>query len=511
MKQLDSLDKGSGDSIKITYGGFLSISVLYLVIPIVIMIMTWLKLFIALPASLLLLGVTVLSIRTLKDTDCEFAFSIKKSHIIILAVLALFLTILFGVGEFVNTMDDHAYRRAMLRDLIERDWPLYYDLTEQSNPAINAYLPDCTVAFAYYLTYWMVPACLGKIAGFTAGNIMNVIWSAFGIFLVMLALCLYSKRFTWASVFTLVFFSGLDAIPYFVNMARNADTWLEGWTDHISFISNINDLLNTYNQCIPCWIITALIIMLPDNRFTGFIGALMFAYSPWATIGILPLALYRLLSNDRKIGRILSYGNLIVPAVLLICYAPMYMANTSSVSVKGSTIAFYGGFFPFIKAYFLVMLIEVIPYAIVLFGKHRKNGFLWVSVAVLAVLPFYKVSFYNDLTMRGAMPALFVFCMMLTGLIGEYFSLNFKNGHFAGKADIRTVCVALMLAVMAFVAFQQLLLVVVNTADKNAKDPKEAIGSFGDINDPDYAEQVNGNFFVYDYEDQFFYKYMARK
>ena len=82
---------------------------------------------------------------------------------------------------------------------------------------------------------------------------------------------------------------------------------------------------------------------------------------------------------------------------------------------------------------------------------------------------------------------------------------------FTGKADIRTVCVALMLAVMAFVAFQQLLLVVVNTADKNAKDPKEAIGSFGDINDPDYAEQVNGNFFVYDYEDQFFYKYMARK
>jgi hypothetical protein len=113
--------------------------------------------------------------------------------------------------------------------------------------------------------------------------------------------------------------------------------------------------------------------------------------------------------------------------------------------------------------------------------------------------------------MRGAMPSLFVFCMMLTSLIGEYFSKNFKKGHFVGKAGIRTVCAVLMMTVMSFVAFQQLMLVVVNTLDKDADDPKEAIGSFGDINDSDYAEQVNGNFFVYDYENRFFYKYMARK
>ncbi len=511
VKQVDSLSRSKGGDITITYGGFFTVSIFYLMVPVIIMLMTWLKIYIALPASLILSAVTVLSVRKLKDAESEYSFTIKRNTLVAFAVIALLLTILFGVGEFVNTLDDHAYRRAMLRDLIERDWPLYYDLTKQSNPAINAYLPDCTVAFAYYLTFWMIPACIGKVAGFAVGNIVNVLWSAMGIFLVLLAMCLYSKRATWSSIFTLVCFSGLDAIPYFVHIARNTDTWLEGWTEHISYISNINDLLNTYNQCIPCWIIVALLVMLPDNRFIGLIGALMFPYSPWAAIGVLPLAVYRLVYKDRKIKRILSYGNLIVPIVLLITYAPMYMANTSSVSIKGSTISFYGGVFPFMKAYILVLLIEVIPFVVLFFKRYRKSGLLWVSVGILAILPFYKVSFYNDLTMRGAMPALFIFCLMLTELLGDFFANNFKNGRFTGKAGIKTICAGLMLAVMAFVSFQQLLLVVVDTFDRNAKDPKEAIGSFGDINDPDYAEQVNGNFFVYDYEDKFFYRYMARE
>lgn len=511
MKQIDSLSSSSGGDITITYGTFFKISILYLAIPVVIMLLTWLKIYIALPAAVLLLATVALAINCFKAKTGQPEIRICRKDLFVLIGLALFMTVLFGVGEFVNTMDDHAYRRAMLRDLINKDWPLYYDLTKQSNPAVNAYLPDRTVAFAYYLAFWMIPALAGKLAGFAVGNVFNVLWSAFGIFLILIGMSLYSGRFTYSSLFTLVCFSGLDAIPFFVNMARNADTWLEGWTEHISFISNINNLLNTYNQCIPCWIITILLIMLPNNRYIGLLGALMFAYSPWATIGLLPLAVYCLLKKDRKAGNIFSFGNIIPSVVIFLCFAPMYLANTSSVSIKGSTISFYGGVIPFIKAYILVLLVEVIPFAVLFFKRHGKSGLYWTSIGILLVLPFYKVSFYNDLTMRGAMPALFVFCLMLTELLSDFFADNFKNGHFTGKAGIRTICTGLMLAVMAFVSFQQLLLVVVDTFDRNAKDPKEAIGSFGDINDPDYAEQVNGNFFVYGYEDQFFYRYMARK
>ena len=514
MQEVTTLKKKSSDKITISYKEFFIMAACYLTIPAAVMVLGWIKLLIALPAVILLILSLVFAIKHEGALSKDRVLELSKSHFIAIIVFSVISTVVIGVGELVAPMYDHAFRRAMLRDLINYDWPIYYDLSQQSNPVINAMLPDTTVAYSYYSTFWMIPAVLGKLFGFMFGNIVLVIWSAFGIFLILTGMTFFTKKFTYASFFVLICYSGLDALPYFFYMFKGTEDWmwLEGWTEHISFISNINNLLNVFNQCIPCWLIVILLMTCKSNKHIGLIAGIMFTYSPWATIGVVPLAAYALLSKEKGIKGLFSVDNIASALTILCCFAPMYMANSSATSVSGTTLSFYGSFGKLMAALLLVMVIEVVPSVLMTYKMFGKDKFLWVATGTLMVLPLYKISNFNDLTMRGAMPAQFVLCVMLAAVIGRFFIDNTdKKGRFNGKFDLRLIGCTLILITMSFIAFQQLLLVGMNTMNRDKADFTEQIGSFGDIRHEDYAETVNGNFFVYDYEDQFFYRYMARR
>ena len=182
MQEVTSLKKKSSDKIHISYNAFFIMAACYLVIPAAVMILGWIRLLIALPAALLLILSLVFAVKGERTCSKDRVLELSKSHFIAIIVFSIVSTVVIGVGEIVAPMYDHAFRRAMLRDLINYDWPVYYDLSLQSNPVVNDMLPDCTVAYSYYSTFWMIPAVSGKLFGFTFGNIVLVIWSAFGIY-----------------------------------------------------------------------------------------------------------------------------------------------------------------------------------------------------------------------------------------------------------------------------------------------------------------------------------------
>lgn len=517
MQEISSLkgNRKSSDNISISYNTFFLVSLCYLVLPAIIMVLGWIKLLIALPASALLIFALVSALKNEQSLSSDRKIELTKTQFAAIIIFSLVSTIIAGVGEIVAPMYDHAFRRAMLRDLVNYNWPIYYDLSKQSNPIVNAMLPDCTVAYSYYSTFWMIPALLGKLMGFNVANIFLVIWSAFGTFLILIGITFFTKKFTHASLFMFICYSGLDVLPYFYYMFRGTEPWmwLEGWTEHISYISNINNLLNVFNQCIPCWLIVILLMTSKSNKHIGLVGGILFTYSPWATIGVLPIAIYALLSKEKGIKGVLSVANIVSALTILGCFAPMYMANSSATSVSGTTLSFYKSISALLFAYILVMLIEIVPSVLLLYKSYGRDKLLWVAVGTLMILPFYKISNFNDLTMRGAMPAQFALCVMLMAVIGRFFDTNIdkKTGRITCKLSIKLIGSVIILIAMAFVAFQQILLVGYKTKNRAQADVTEEIGSFGDIRVEDYAETVNGNFFVYDYEDQFFYRYMARR
>ena len=528
MKEISTLGVKKRGGIHISYMSFYAISLVYLVLPIVILFFGWLRPVIAIPASILLIGALVWSVRDCtkdcKTTQISNGLSIDVSikYIVILAIAVFLLTIISDVGEYVWGTYDHAFRRAIYRDMVNKSWPIVYDLKEQTNPVINAILPDEVVGFSYYFAFWTVSAIIGKLFGFAIGNFCVVLWAVIGIFLTMIGMVFVINKASYAIIYAYIFFSGLDILPYFYFQTNGTQEWmwLEGYTRHIVYISNINNLFNVFNQCIPCWLIVVLLMLTKNNRSIGLIGALTFAYSPWATIGMVPLAIYFLvrkevMDKEKKINikNILHPLN-IVPAVLMLAiFAPMYMANSNATSVSGPTIRFYGSIGAFAGGYIFAVLVELVPIAILLWKDYKRNPLFWVTMGTLLVMPFYKISGQNDFTMRGSMPEFFVFTIMLASVIARVIAENKNNNNAKEKTTIQSlkfVGAVVILIAMSFVAFQMLLITIVSTFDGSSRFT-ESIYSLGDVRDPEFIDLIDEQFYVYDYENTFFFKHMARR
>ncbi len=537
MREVASLSKGNrerkGLSVNITLRSFFAVCAVYLSLPVAVFFMGWLKIWIAVPATLILCLMTALFVRDsvrspskellLKE---ETSFEVPLIYIIILAAAAVLIALISDVGEYVWGSADHAYRRAIFRDLVNYDWPVFYDLSKQSDPVINSYLPDTVVGFSYYLTFWTVPAVIGKVLGFAAGNFCLLLWASAGLFLTLTGMSMALRKKTYAVIFTMICFAGLDFIPYIYNEfigTKQEWMWLEGYTRHIVYISNINNILNVFNQCIPCWLIAVMFMLTKNNRGVGFLGAMMFPYSPWATIGLVPIAIWSVFTKKNRsssvkgnILNILDPVNIVTPLLILFIFAPYFTANGNATSVSGNTIGFYGGIGAFLAGYLLVILVEILPSFLLLFGARKKDSLFYTVLAALLIMPFYKISYQNDFTMRGAMPEFFILSVMLAGVIAEKVETTGrdKNGHVIRKTPreyLKLAGGALLVFVMSLIALQQLLITVISTFDGSRRFTED-IYSFGDMRHPEYGNYytVNEQFFVYDHEEQFFYKYLAR-
>lgn len=520
--------------INISYKLFFTLAVIYLALPVVIFFLGYLKLVFGLIFTAIVAAAAVLAIRDCtKDPDgnkleLKSDISFPLSFIIAAVIFAFIVTITNGVGEYVWAPFDHAYRRAILNDLINYKWPIIYDPATQTNPEVIEILNlQNNQGFVYYFTYWLPAAVAGKLLGFNAGNITLVIWNALGIFLTLIGMCKYIKKASYGTLFMFLCFSGLDVIPYLINEIHpySGWTWIEGWVPYVSMISNFNNLENVYNQAIPCYLIVTLLLQSKNNRSLGFVSSLLFAYSPWATIGILIPALVRLFSKDMKASttkktalNIFTYNNLSVPILMLFSYGAFYGAKSGALHMKGFLWEFYdGNILMFIVVLILLFIIEILPsFAFVVKG-HKKDPMLWSAMAVLFILPFYFLSEGNNLVMRGTMPALFVLCTFMAQRIAEFTTEDEiirnsnKKKRLSKKETFVRLAFSLVIIGMTYVTYFMVTVIYPMTFFTEERFT-DSIVSFGNIanNEADFVIVSQDQFFVDKPEDKFFYKYLAK-
>ena len=520
--------------INISYKLFFTLAVIYLALPVVIFFLGYLKLVFGLIFTAIVAAAAILAIRDCtKDPDgnkleLKSDISFPLTFIIAAVIFAFIVTITNGVGEYVWAPFDHAYRRAILNDLINYKWPIIYDPATQTNPEVIEILNlQNNQGFVYYFTYWLPAAVVGKLLGFNAGNITLVIWNALGIFLTLIGMCKYIKKASYGTLFMFLCFSGLDVIPYLINEIHpySGWTWIEGWVPYVSMISNFNNLENVYNQAIPCYLIVTLLLQSKNNRSLGFVSSLLFAYSPWATIGILIPSLVRLFSKDMKASttkkavlNIFTYNNLSVPVLMLFSYGAFYGAKSGALHMKGFLWEFYdGNILMFIVVLILLFIIEILPsFAFVVKG-HKKDPMLWSAMAVLFILPFYFLSEGNNLVMRGTMPALFVLCTFMAQRIAEFTTEDeiirnsYKKKRLSKKETFVRLAFSLVIIGMTYVTYFMVTVIYPMTFFTEERFT-DSIVSFGNIanNEADFVIVSQDQFFVDKPEDKFFYKYLAK-
>ena len=85
----------------------------------------------------------------------------------------------------------------------------------------------------------------------------------------------------------------------------------------------------------------------------------------------------------------------------------------------------------------LTMVIDYVAYVVFEFGlwvllihkKYKKDWMFWCAVAVMLVIPIYKMSGPNDLLMRGSMAPLFTICLYAVMFVTDSFNEMMEKGN----------------------------------------------------------------------------------
>lgn len=526
-KSVKTKDRSSKEvrTVKIQYPWLYASIVLFLTVPLFMFFMGYLKLIVGIPLTLIFGGLLLYAVSDCaNDPDghklslSETALEVPVSYIIGFAVIALLISYVSGVGEYIYSLQDHEYRRAILRDLIDYDWPVIYNYKTQTNPEVIEIFKNASGnrAFSYYFIYWMPAALVGKMFGFNAGNFVLFLWNSVGIFLSFLGASAAIKKFTYWVPFIFVFFSGLDAIPNMVYELTQYDgwRWFEGYVTSMSYVSNFREMASVFNQMIPCFLVVCLLMMSFNVRSLGLTSGILFCYSPWAVFGILPMVIATLCSKKHRASKVsrtitnaLSPSNIASAMFILLIFGSYYMTNSAAVSYKGFAWQYFDSPLKFVIAYIVFILIEVIPFALILYKSEKSNIVYWAAFATLLILPFYRISEMNDFTMRGSMPALFFFSIALTGIVAEI--MDKKNTPTTKKGWLKPAAVMLTVIIMMFTTLLNLF-VIFGSIIEGDPGAEENIGSFGNINQAEYAEVIQEQFFAEGYEGSFFYRYFAK-
>ncbi|MBR6986705.1 MAG: hypothetical protein IKH82_01385 [Clostridiales bacterium] len=510
--------------ITIPYPWLFASALLFLTVPLFMFFLGYLRLSVGIPLTLIFAVILLFSISDcLNDANgrkllkSENDLQVPLSYLVGFAVTALLLSFISGAGEYIFTLQDHAFRRAILRDLIDYDWPVIYNYSTQTNPeVINIYgIASGQRAFSYYFIYWMPAALAGKVFGFGFGNFVLLIWNAIGIFLCFMTASAVIKRFTAAVPFMFVFFSGLDVLPNLVYSFIPYDgwRWFEGYVPVMSFVSNFRELASVYNQMVPCFLIVALLLLSKNTRSAGLTAGILFAYSPWAVFGILPMVAAFLFGKKNRASKLsttltnaFSPANIASAILLLIVFGSYYMSNSGAVGFRGAAWSFFDKPLLFIPAYIVFVAVEALPFVIMLYKREKDNALFRAAAITLLIIPLYRITEMNDFAMRGSMPALFFFCIGMSGLVADV--MDEKNTPKTKKGWLKSAAIMLTVILMMFPTLMNLF-VIFGSMINGDKSDKEDIGSFGNINTASYAEVIQEQFFAEDYEDSFFYRYFA--
>lgn len=426
-------------------------TIFYLILPILIFAFGWMKPILAGIFSLLVLWG---SIQTLRHFEYR-KYTINRQKIffiiIVIVILAVWL-LLSGIGEFGLQSGDFDGRNAIFHDLINHNWPVRYDYSVQ--PAMQNLFGQ-SGAMVYYFLFWLPAALVGKFFGWQIANLFLFSWSFVGLLLVVY---LISRKVGRASVWIVVafiFFSGMDIIfaRYFnggssvinrsepvgflnsILMDILSTNQIEWWANLLFQYSSITtQLYNVFNQAIPAWIVTLLILNQSQRKSHIFIYSLLVLFAPLPFIGLFPFVLQKSISpginwetwfanynfEKQKIRtqlvsffkENLSFQNVIVGGIVMIISFTFLYSNTGNHEY-GFIWKFYPQIGNLVVLYITFCMVEFLILGLLIYKDNSDKGLLILTLILLLLVPIFKYGAWNDFSTRVSIPPLIILFVLM--------------------------------------------------------------------------------------------------
>lgn len=294
------------------------------------------------------------------------------------------------------------------------DWPKHYALfnlmTEQVWPP-KVDIDGISYTLRYPLAWYTVPSLVGGVIGRWSVPYAAFAWTTLGL-VIALRLSFQNMENRWQKIVAcLIFllFSGADIVGYAVtNFSIGPAFHIEWWAGFAESPSNITSLFWTPQHALPAWIGTALFLRYPTRSArSGIIIATAIAgWSPFVLIGMLPVTIISLIRCG--IRQAFSPQNF----TALLIFVP---TATFLVQETGSLPTGMGWNDQHFSAHkylaFVVLEFGMIGAAIVWINRSALPPIV-MCLLFLTALALTRVGEYNDLMMRGSLPALCVLAIL---------------------------------------------------------------------------------------------------
>lgn len=382
---------------------------IYLGLPLFLFILLWLDYSVA---FLLSIVYGIAFYKAYPSIDNNKIIEIDKKTWSVIIGIAFIWCFFAGIGYFYYQSFDYHFRNAVLRDLINYNWPVFYD--KANTPMV------------YYMGFWLFPALFGKLAillgvsknfAFMFSNVILYLYAILGVVLLFLHLIKACNADNIKNVIIIIlgfiFFSGLDIIGIkLLQVTRQPfDFHLDWWATFIQYSSHSTSLFWVFNQFIPIGMLILLVYNEKKIKNFGFLIALSLFFSPYptASIGIFMLvyAICEFYSCNNKskfiVENIFSISNIIGVFWLLPLVILYFITNTEGM---------YGYYyiFDYTTPFRLILfyLLEFLLFVIVMFPRYKKDLFFNLSIVLLLLIPFLRVDQQNNFCMRASIPVMII-------------------------------------------------------------------------------------------------------
>lgn len=439
---------------KLSYRRLEMYSILYIYIGVIIFIWGWIRLAISIPCVIFFF---YLLYKKYWNTEELFFDTIDiQKKIVFGVILGIFLwLIVSGIGGFCRQSGDWDKHNAILHDLITYHWPVKYSLGDNKEAMLS-----------YYILFYLFPASVGKVYGFRCAEIVLLIQSVVGVFLIYLHLCYFLKLNTGKKqicVFVLLIIFGGNVLlgrwlygtvhPEDLNLSFH---WFSKIV-RIQYSSHIILMRWVFPQCIIPWMVTLMILENPYKiEDFAWIGIPVFMYSCFAFVGFVPFfilltldGLYQKKKIKYWIKSIFSLQNIYALFLIMPIFASYIAGNVFQEKpdiLKFNLIDYSQNW----ELYIIFCLSNFLIWSILIYKKESRNLIFYIANGILLYLLLFWYGTWNDLCMRASIPAFFVIAVLFYRYI-----LYFKIDKYIHK--IHLILCLLMLFFSSIPQMQELV------------------------------------------------------
>ncbi len=276
------------NSAKLKLSQIYTTSIIWALLPILMMVLFWFKIIYSLPLTILgIYAVYKVVRKIISNSEGEY-ISLDWQVITVLLLIPIWM-ILVGIGGFfLQEQWDNGFRNAVLEVLVRQPWPVV-NITATGFSYLN-----------YYFAYWLPAAFIGKIfSSYEASQIALYLYSYLGLSLTSLMVMHICKRRYLIVGVLLFLFNGCDILSSII--LRFILKWYDGSFVAAYIIGDPSVLYLCrfiYNQGIPAMVI--LMLMYVNKAHADmllFFFAPLFCMAPLISLPLAPIIGYALLKN----------------------------------------------------------------------------------------------------------------------------------------------------------------------------------------------------------------------